>query len=190
MIQRTYTSILRCAPSSKNNALAIAEGIMIVRKYQFIVLAFVGFCFLPLLSCAPQGSGLQAYAPVAAQAPGMARVWFLRTKDPQEQFGDPIIYANGNQIGRSIPGVAFYRDFPPGTYSFAVQSYGLTAGQPIQQNAVQLAPGTDTYLEILWGGSWLVGAPGGATFLIRPLPPELGPAYLRSMTDRGPPRAL
>jgi hypothetical protein len=163
---------------------------MIIRKYQFIALALLGLCLSPLLSCAPAGSGLQSYTPVATQAPGMARVWFLRTKDPQEQFGDPLIYANGNQLGQAIPGVAFYHDFPPGTYSFAVQSYGLTAGQPLQQNVVQLAPGTDTYLEILWGGTWLVGTAGGASFYVRPLSPELGQAYLRSMTDRGPPRAL
>jgi hypothetical protein len=156
----------------------------------FIALAFLGFCLLPLLSCAPSGSGLQAYAPISALAPGMARVWFLRTKDPQEQFGDPIIYANGNQVGRSIPGIAFYRDFPPGAYAFAVQSYGLTAGQPVQRNTVQLAPGTQTYLEILWGGSWLEGAPGGATFFVRTLPPELDQAYLRMLTDKGPPQAL
>ena len=110
---------------------------MTVRKYQFIALAFLGFCLPPLLSCAPSGSGLQSYAPVAAPAPGTARVWFLRTKDPQEQFGDPIIFANGNQIGRSVPGIAFSRDVPPGTYAFAVQSYGLTAGQPIQKDTVQ-----------------------------------------------------
>ena len=119
---------------------------MIVRKYQFIALALLGFSLLPLLSCAPSGSALQSYAPASAQAPGTARVWFLRTKDPQEEFGDPIIYANGNQIGRSIPGIAFYRDFPPGTYAFAVQSFGLTAGQPLQKDTVQLAPGTQTYL--------------------------------------------
>jgi hypothetical protein len=163
---------------------------MIVRKHQFIALAFVGFCLSLLASCAPSGSGIQSYAPVAAQAPGTARVWFLRTRDPQEQFGDPIIFANGNQVGRSVPGVAFYHDFPPGTYAFSVQSYGLTAGQPIRQNMVQLAPGTDTYLEILWGGSWLVGTAGGATFFIRTLPPELGQAYLRSEMDKGPPRPL
>ena len=163
---------------------------MIVRKYQLITLAFLGFCLWPLLSCAPQGSAVQSYPPIAAPAPGTARVWFLRTKDPQEQFGDPIIYANGNQVGRSVPGIAFYRDFPPGTYAFTVQSYGLTAGQPIQQDTVQLAPGTQTYLEILWGGSWLEGAPGGATFYVRTLPPELDQAYLRMLTDKGPPRAL
>src|SRR5215469_1184992 len=105
---------------------------MIVGKYRHNTLALAGCCLLPLVSCAPGGGGsaLQAYAPIAAQPPGTARMWFMHTNDPQEQAGDPIIYANGNQIGRSIPGIAFYKDFPPGTYAFAVQSYGLTAGQP------------------------------------------------------------
>ena len=161
-----------------------------VSKYQFIALAILGFGLSLLSSCAPSGSGLQSYAPVAAQGPGTARVWFLRTKDPQEQFGDPIIYANGHEIGRSVPGIAFYHDFPPGTYAFTVQSYGLTAGQPIGRDVVLLSPGTDTYLEILWGGSWLEGVPGGATFFVRTLSPELGQAYQRSYTDRGPPRPL
>jgi hypothetical protein len=134
---------------------------MIVRKYQFIALAFLGFSLSLLLSCASPSTGVQSYAMVAPPALGMARVWFLRTRDPQEQFGDPIIFANGNQIGRSVPGIAFYHDFPPGTYAFTVQSYGLTAGQPTGRDRVQLAPGTDTYLEILWGGSWLEGVPGG-----------------------------
>ena len=124
---------------------------MIVRKHQFIALAVLGFCLSPLFSCAPPSSGIQSYAPVTAQAPGTARVWFLRTRDPQEEFGDPIIYANGNQVGRSIPGIAFYRDFPPGTYAFSVQSYGLTAGRPIMKDTVQLTPGSQTYLEILSG---------------------------------------
>jgi hypothetical protein len=163
---------------------------MLVRKLQFIALALLGFCLSLLPSCAPSGSGLQAYAPVAAVAPGMARVWFLHTKDPQEQFGDPIVYANGNQLGRAIAGIAFYHDFPPGTYTFTVQSYGLNAAQPIQKDVVQLAPGSETFLEILWGGSWLVGTAGGATFYVRTLPPELGPAYLRMLTDKGPPRAM
>ena len=114
----------------------------------------------------------------------------MHTNDPQEQFGDPIIYANGNQIGRAIPGVAFYKDFPPGTYAFAVQSYGLTGSQPLQKDVVQLAPGSQTYLEILWGGSWLQGSAGGATFYVRTLPPELDQAYLRMLTDKGPPRPM
>ena len=66
-------------------------------------------------SCAPPGSGLQSYAQVAAPAPGMARVWFVGTSDPQEQFGDPIIFANAQLLGRAIPGVVFYHDCPPGS---------------------------------------------------------------------------
>jgi hypothetical protein len=69
-----------------------------IRKYQLMALALVAACVAPLISCAPTGGGsaLQAYAPVASQPPGTARVWFLHTNDPQEQAGDPIIYANGN----------------------------------------------------------------------------------------------
>jgi hypothetical protein len=162
---------------------------MMIRRHHLIGAALLSFCLLPLPACAPPGSGLQSYAPVAAQAPGTARVWFLRTKDPQEQFGDPIIYANGNQIGRSIPGIAFYHDFPPGAYAFTVQSYGAPTSN---KDRVQLAPGTQTYLEILWGQDWLVGTAGGgqSTFFVRTLPPELDQAYLRMLSDKGPPRAL
>jgi len=56
-----------------------------------------------------------------------------------EQFGDPIISANGQQVGRSVPGVAFYHDFPPGTYAFTVQSYGTPTNA---KDTVQLAPGS------------------------------------------------
>jgi len=158
-------------------------------KYHLVVVTLLGFWLLPLVSCAPGGGGsaLQSYAPVAAQPPGTARVWFMHTNDPQEQAGDPIIYANGNPVGRSIPGIAFYHDFPPGNYAFTVQSYGLPTGT---KDVVQLAPGTDIYLEILWGSSWLVGTAGGATYYVRTLPPELGTAYLRMLSDHGPPRAI
>ena len=158
-------------------------------KHYFTVLAFLGFCFFSLPSCAPGGGGsaLQAYAPVAAQPAGTARVWFMHVNDPQEQAGDPIIYANGNTVGRSIPGVAFYRDFPPGSYAFTVQSYGLPTGA---KDVVQLAPGSQTYLEILWGASWLVGTAGGATYYVRTLPPALGTAYLQMLRDKGPPQAI
>jgi hypothetical protein len=163
---------------------------MIVAKDQFVALALLGLSLSLLPSCSPS-TGIQSYAPIAAPAPGMARVWFLRTNSPQEAgAGDPIIYANGNAVGRSVPGIAFYHDFPPGTYAFAVQSYGITGAQPLQKDVVQLAPGTQTYLEIMWGASWLEGVPGGATFFVRTLPPELDQAYLRMLTDKGPPRAL
>ena len=162
------------------------------RKYHTIALALLGFSVLPLLSCAPSGGGsaLQSYAAVSAQPPGTARVWFMHVNDPQEQAGDPIIYANGNPLGRSVPGIAFYHDFPPGTYAFSVQSYGLSAGQPLQKDVVQLALGSQTYLEIMWAASWLQGTAGGATYYVRTLPPELASAYLKMLTDKGPPKAV
>ena len=160
---------------------------MMIRKHHLIALAMLGFGVLPLPSCAPPGSGVQSYASVAAQPPGTARVWFVHTKDPQEQQGDPIIYANGQQVGRSVAGIAFYHDFPPGTYAFTVQSYGTPTNA---KDTIQLAPGTQTYVEVLWGGSWLVGTAGGATFYVRTLVPPLGPAYVKMLTDQGPPQAL
>ena len=147
---------------------------MIVRRYQFIALAFLGFCLLPLLSCASPSSGVQSYAAVAPPAPGTARVWFLRTKDPEEQYGDPIIFANGNQIGRSVPGIAFYHDFPPGTYAFTVQSYGLTAGQPLQKDVVQLAPGTVPISRSCGAPAGWSGAPGAQPSLCEPCRPSWG----------------
>jgi hypothetical protein len=157
---------------------------MIVRKDRLIALAFLGFCLLPLLSCGTPGSGIQSYAQVAPQPPGTARVWFMRTKDPQEQQGDPIIYVNGNPVGRSVGGIAFYHDYPPGTYTFTVQSYGVLASQEANKVTKQLAAGTQTFLEIEWGSSWLVGTVGGDTYFVRPLPPELDHAYLQIRPDR------
>ena len=162
------------------------------RRHYLMSLALLGLCVSVLSSCATGGGGsaLQAYAPVAPPAPGTARVWFMHVNDPQEQAGDPIVYANGNQVGRSIPGIAFYHDFPPGTYAFTVQSYGLAASQALQKDVVQLAPGSQTYLEVLWGASWVVGTAGGATYYVRTLPPELASAYLKMLTDKGPPQAI
>ena len=114
-------------------------------------------------------------------------MWFVRTQAPQQQFGDPIIFANVQQLGRALPGVAFYGDFPTGAYTFTVQSYCLPTSA---KDMIQLAAGTQTYLEILWGGSWLVGTAGGATFFVRTLPADLGTAYVGMLADKGSPRAL
>jgi len=160
------------------------------RKLALTALALLGLCVPFLLSCAPPGSGLQTYAQVAPQPPGTARVWFVRTRSPQEQEGDPMIYANGTPVGRSVAGIAFYHDYPPGTYAFTVQSFGVVGSEAANKNIQQLAAGTQTFLEILWGGSWLVGVPGGATYFVRTLPPPLDQAYLQMLTDKGPPRAL
>ena len=71
-----------------------------------------------------------------------------------------------------------------------MQSYGVVGSEAVNKNVHQLTAGTQTYLEILWGASWLVGTVGGATFFVRTLPPELDQAYLKMLLDKGPPRAL
>ena len=112
--------------------------IMRITANRLIAPVLSGFCLLSLPVCAPPGDVPISQAQIPAIAPGMARVWLLRDNDPEEAFGTPIIYANGQPVGRSEPGAAAYRDLPPGTYRFTVQSYGLPTGY---KDKVQLAPG-------------------------------------------------
>lgn len=155
---------------------------MITRKYCLIAPALAGFCLLGFPACAPQPGESISQAPIPAIAPGMTRVWFMRDTDPQEQQGEPVIYVNGQAVGRSEPGTAFFRDFPPGAYGFKVQSYGIPTGY---KDKLKLAAGTQVYLEVQWGGSWLEGVAGGEAFYVRTLSPELGQAYLRTMRYLG-----
>jgi hypothetical protein len=119
---------------------------------------------------------------------GMARVWFLRpagSLNGNVWAAAPEIYANGAAIGDIPAGSEFYRDFRPGTYSFTVQPYGLPTGQA---EVVQLAPGTQTYLEVQWIGSWEEGYPEAGwgfapnTFGVLTMSPQLAQAYLPSLT--------
>ena len=159
---------------------------MRIATSRFIAPAFCGFSLLSLPVRAPPGDVPRTQAEIPPIAPGMARVWLLRDNDPEEAFGTPIIFANGQPIGRSEPGAAAYRDLPPGTYRFTVQSLsGIPTGY---KDKVKLAPGTQTYLEIQWGPSWEEGQAGGYTFYVRTLSQELGKAYYGSMRYVGPTR--
>ena len=80
-----------------------------------IRLALLGVCLLAPAACAPPGDVPRPQAQIPALAPGMAWVWLPRDNDPEESFGTPIIYANGQPIARGEPGAASYRDLPPGT---------------------------------------------------------------------------
>src|ERR1700730_11732156 len=159
---------------------------MRITKYHLIAPILLGFCLLVPSACAPPGATPSSQAQIPAIAPGMARVWLMRDNDPEEAVARPIIYANGQPIARSEPGDASYRDMPPGTYRFTVQSYGIPTGY---KDKVRLAPSTQTYLEIQWGPSWLEGQAGGYTFYVRTLSPQLGEAYLGSMRYLGPAQA-
>jgi hypothetical protein len=128
--------------------------------------------------------------PAAAQtdpSEGTARVWFLRptaSSVPSLVGAAPIVFVDGKPIGRAAGGTAFYRDFPPGTYSFSVEPYGLPTGQT---DTVQLEPGTETYLQVQWISSWEIGvaeqgwsfAPN--TFAVLTMSPQVAQPYLRTL---------
>jgi hypothetical protein len=155
---------------------------MRITKQHLIAPILLGFCLLAPSACAPPGDVPRSQAQIPPIAPGMARVWFLRDKDPQEARGAPIIYANGQPVARSEPGAASFRDMPPGNYRFTVQSFG----EPSGYKEVQLAPGSQTYLDIQWGPSWLHGRPGDDIFSVITMSQELGQAYLNSARSVGP----
>ena len=144
------------------------------------------------------GIGLQALtgymsgptlAAALSQAPplqaGLARVWFLRLFEPAESLATPIISANGVPVGESLPGTVFLRDFTPGTYTFTVPSYGVDFRQAA---TVQLAAGTQTYLEVQSLRSW-AGAGGDNfqrdTLYVRAISPYWVEKYLPHLTYLG-----
>jgi len=99
------------------------------------------------------GPSLAAEPPALPQVttPGAARVWFIRQFEPSESLARPMIYANGTPVAPSEPSGAFYRDFTPGGYTFTVDGYGQDSNQA---TSLQLAAGTQTYLEIQSLRSW------------------------------------
>ena len=128
-------------------------------------------------------------APSSGQSSGTARVWFLRpASSSSTEFGAaPEIYANGAPV-RAIPAnAAFYRDFAPGTYNFTVQAYGLPNDAA---DTVQLAPGSQTYLEVQWVPAWEEGYASGDrseshSFFVLNMSPQLAQAYIPGLTDLG-----
>jgi hypothetical protein len=101
-----------------------------------------------LADCAPQATVTASQAQIPAIAPGTARVWFLRGWDAPSGQGfvyaaAPVVFANDAPVGDIPVGSDFFRDFPPGTYRFTVQPYGLPTPQA---TTVQLAAGQQYYL--------------------------------------------
>ena len=155
-----------------------------MRKHHLLTPVLLGLGLLVLANLVPQ----TVAAAAEAQAPGTARVWFLRSAgsvNGNVWAAEPEIYANGAPVGDIPVGSKFYRDFRPGTYRFTVQSYGLPTGAV---DTVYLAPGTQTYLEIEWLASWQEGYPEAGynfapnTFGILTMSPQLAQAYLPTLT--------
>lgn len=161
-----------------------------MRGLKFSILLLLGLAFAGFTGCA------QATAVSPAQVPplpsGMARVWFFRPS-LTPQFGAvtafaPLIYANGAPVAAIAPGTTFYRDFPPGTYRFTVQPLGLPTAQA---TTLQLAPGTQDYLQVEWLSSWTQGFPEAGwsfapnTFGILSSSPQVAEAYIPTLAYLG-----
>ena len=142
-----------------------------------------------LVGSMPAAVAATPNAAVSAPSQQTARVWFLRpsSSDSTEYGAAPVIYANGAPIGAISANSEFYRDVAPGAYSFSVQNYGL-ANHAADQ--VQLAPGSQTYLEIQYVPAWEEGYPSGSggeshSFFVLNMSPQLAQAYLPGLTDLG-----
>jgi hypothetical protein len=154
---------------------------------------WLGFCLVALLGCAAETTTIASQSPPPPPAPGIARVWFLRGWDSPSGQGyvyaaAPVVFANGAPLGDLRTGTEFFRDFPPGTYKFTVQPYGLPTPQ---ETTVQLAAGTESYLQVQWVASWQFGYPevdfsfAPNTFAIFPMSPQVAQAYLPTLTNLG-----
>lgn len=153
----------------------------------------LGLCLFALTASGAMTTAVAAEA--QAQAPairsGMARVWFLRAQDSPRgnvQAAAPTIFANGAPIGNLPVNSKFSRDFAPGTYQFTVQAYGLPTPQA---TTLQLAPGTEAFLQVQWAASWQQGYPEAGwgfapnTFIITTMSPQVAQAYLPTLAYRG-----
>jgi hypothetical protein len=158
-----------------------------VRLYLLTIPRMLGLCLLALAGCA-QPAPTISQAQVPPVKPGAARVWFLRgSVSPQfgaVQAAAPLIYANGATVAALPPGTEFYRDFAPGTYRFTVQPFGLPTDQ---STTLQLAAGTQNYLQVDWVASWTQGYPPASwnfapnTFAILTMPPQVAQAYFPTL---------
>ena len=148
-----------------------------------------GFCLglLLLAGCAAQATRTASQAPVPVPQPDMARVWVLR--QPSAPGGnvaaaDPMVYANGASLAQSTQGTVFFHDFQPGTYRFTVQPYGTPANLV---DTLQLAPGTQTYVQVQAVPNWEMGSTaGGASFAVLTMSPQEAQPYLQEMKYLGP----
>src|ERR1700752_693658 len=166
---------------------------MAMRKYALTVPMLLVACVPLLPECAPQTKVTTSQAQIPAIAPGSARGWFFRGWDSLSGQGfvfgaAPGIYANGAPGGDIPTGSSFFHDFPPGTYSFTLEPIGLP---PPQAATVQLAAGTQTYLQAQWVASWEFGYPevdfsfAPNTFAVFTASPQVAQAYLPTLSSLG-----
>ena len=164
-----------------------------MRKYIPAVAVLLVAFILMLADCTPQATVTTSQAQIPSIAPGPARVWFFRGWDSPSGQGfvyaaAPTIYANAAPVGQIPTGTAFFRDFPPGSYRFTVEPIGLPTPQAAN---VQLAAGTQSYLQVQWVASWQFGYPEADfsfapnTFGVLTASPQVAQAYLPTLSYLG-----
>src|ERR1700730_2503329 len=141
---------------------------------------------LALAGCTAQPRVATSQAQVPPVEPGVARVWFFRQSDPPGGnvfAADPIIYANGAPVGQIAQGSASFHTFPPGKYRFTVQPFGTPTRE---HDTLQLAPGTQAYVQVQWEANWEAGhTGGGSSFTVLTSSPEVAQQYLPTLTNLG-----
>jgi hypothetical protein len=164
---------------------------MTMRRYRLAAPILLALCLVGLADCAPTTTATTAQAQIPAIEPGTARVWFVRGSDSPTgyvQAAAPMVYANGSPVASLPTQTSFFRDYPPGTYRFTVEPYGLPTAQA---ETLRLAPGTQTYLQVQWVASWETGYPeagwgfGPNTFNILAMSPRVAQAYLPTLAYLG-----
>jgi hypothetical protein len=96
---------------------------------------------------------------------------------------DPMVFVNGAPLAQTTVFTVYYHDFAPGTYRFTVQPYGTPANLV---DTVQLAPGTQTYLQVQAVPNWEMGSNVGyGSFAVLTMSPEIARPYLPTMKYLG-----
>ena len=141
---------------------------------------------LALVGCTPRSQVAGSQPEIPPLEPGMARVWFFRQSDPawgNVAAGRQIIYANGAPVGQIEQGTAFFHNFPPGKYRFTVEPYGTPTRE---HDTLQLAPGTQNYVQVQWEANWEANRTGGgSSFTVLTSSPEVAQQYLPTLTNLG-----
>ena len=157
-----------------------------MREYRLMAASWSCLGLLVLGGCAAQPAGSASLASAPALQPGMARLWVLR--QPNAPGGnvaaaDPMVYANNAPLAQSAQGTVYFHDFQPGTYRLTVQPYGTPANLV---DTVQLASGTQVYVQVQAVANWEMGATGGgASFAVLTMSPTEAQPYLQEMKYLG-----
>ena len=138
--------------------------------------------FVPHSSLAAYGPGVPV-AQMPPPGPGLARVWILRTWDPINMVGTPMVYVNGVPFGPSAAGTAFYRDLPAGSYVFSVDSCTKDVNQDAR---LTLAPGMQLNLEVQYLQNFTsLGCFTPGAYYVRPIASHVAQMYMQQLSFLG-----